>query len=313
MSQSLVDVFRRLSRPMQPIATGETPRLTRLPGVRVVLFDIYGTLLISGSGEVGSVDRRGSDANLWAALEAVGIGRGECASDAQQSSGSAQDGDPPAVAGLLVEAIRTEHALARQQGVEFPEVDLREIWPRVVADLASHGAVDVSACGGLDVQRLAIEYEARNNPCWPMPGARQCLTRLAERGVVLGLVSNAQFYTPLLLEALLSTEPASWQFAPELRLFSYEHRHGKPGGLLFEKAVSALGAMSLSPGEALYVGNDMLNDVWPAQVAGFKTALFAGDARSLRWRQDDPRLAGVSPDVILTELAQLDEVVTISL
>jgi putative hydrolase of the HAD superfamily len=48
-----------------------------------------------------------------------------------------------------------------------------------------------------------------------------------------------------------------------------------------------------------------LNDVFAASQVGFRTALFAGDARSLRRRDQDPRCAGATPDVILTELTQL--------
>ena len=50
---------------------------------------------------------------------------------------------------------------------------------------------------------LATEYECRVNPVWPMPGARDCLRELAGAGLALGIVSNAQFYTPPMLQALL--------------------------------------------------------------------------------------------------------------
>ena len=65
--------------------------------------------------------------------------------------------------------------------------------------------------------------------------------------------------------------------------------------------------MGVSPHAVLYVGNDMLNDMLPAAAAGFQTALFAGDARSLRLRETDPRCIDVSPDIVLTDLSQLIE------
>jgi putative hydrolase of the HAD superfamily len=49
----------------------------------------------------------------------------------------------------------------------------------------------------------------------------------------------------------------------------------------------------------------MLNDIYPARKAGFTTALFAGDKRSLRLRQDDPRCANISADLVITDLYQL--------
>ena len=51
----LVDIFRRHARPLEPIAADAAWLLPRLEGVRAVMFDIYGTLLISASGEVGTV------------------------------------------------------------------------------------------------------------------------------------------------------------------------------------------------------------------------------------------------------------------
>jgi len=49
----------------------------------------------------------------------------------------------------------------------------------------------------------------------------------------------------------------------------------------------------------------MLNDIYPAQKVGFQTALFAGDKRSLRLRNDDPRCKNLKPDLVITDLIQL--------
>ena len=49
-----VEIFRNLAQSLTPIPSGETPQLQKLEAVRCVLFDLYGTLLVSGSGEVGT-------------------------------------------------------------------------------------------------------------------------------------------------------------------------------------------------------------------------------------------------------------------
>ena len=72
-------------------------------------------------------------------------------------------------------------------------------------------------------------------------------------------------------------------------------------------AADTLRTYSIEPRAALCVGNDMLNDICPAQELGFRTALFAGDARSLRLRENDPRTRKTAPELILTELRQLEE------
>ena len=138
-----------------------------------------------------------------------------------------------------------------------------------------------------------------------MPHAEECLESLRNAGVALGIVSNAQFYTKLLFPALFDKSLEELGFAPDLGIFSYEHGWGKPGLRLYEIAVERLASRGIPPCEALYVGNDMLNDIMPAARLGFRTALFAGDARSLRLREGDPRVEAMEPDVVLASLEQL--------
>ena len=38
---------------LKPFDTGEIPHLEKIPGIEAVLFDVYGTLLISGTGDIG--------------------------------------------------------------------------------------------------------------------------------------------------------------------------------------------------------------------------------------------------------------------
>lgn len=277
---------------MEPIPTDETPVLTRLTGVRAVLFDLYGTLFISASGEVGTSRESASAEALSEALAATGI---EPLRPVGQS------------VTFLFDAIEASHATSRQAGIRYPEVDIVEIWRTVIAEFGRRGVLEDRAWERAELERLAVEYEARANSVWPMPGLRKCLGRLVEEGILMGIISNAQFYTHELFSALLGKSAENWGFDPELQYYSYQHGRAKPGSDLHEMAVRALVRRGVEPGETLYVGNDMLNDVLTAQRVGFRTALFAGDARSLQLRPDEPQLDGVSPDVVLTSLAELSE------
>jgi len=286
-----VEIFRNLAQPLTPIPSGETPQLQKLKAVRCVLFDLYGTLLVSGSGEVGT-KAAPSDAALAKAFRAVGL----------------QTSVPPGEAlRCFYQTIDSMHDELRRAGRDWPEIDVREVWSRVLSELVERGGIDPSLCEGVDVAQLAVEYEARANPVWLMPGAAECLTRLAEGGLLLGIVSNAQFYTLALLEALFGCRPESLGFDPGMQFYSYQHGWGKPSRRLFEMAASELAERSIDPSKVICVGNDMLNDVSGARDMGFRTALFAGDARSLRRRADDPQVAAVTPDLVLTELHQLVE------
>lgn len=297
MPSPYCEIFRKHLRPMEPVATGMQPVLTRLGGIRAVLFDVYGTLFISGSGEVGSAERStAAQGPLEEALRAMGI----------STLGPVGQGVEH-----LFRLIEVSHARSRRAGIEYPEVDIVELWGEVMVDLVRRGVVEELAGRAADPRRLAVEYEARANPCWPMPHLRECLQRLRRGGLVLGLVSNAQFYTPELFEALLGQPAEKWGFQAELQHYSYRYGRAKPGLGLFQRAMSALADRSIAAGEVLYVGNDMLNDVFPAAKLGLRTALFAGDARSLRLREEE-QLEGIWPELVLTDLRQVMDCIIVS-
>ena len=270
---------------MQPKPTDAVARLKELPDIRAVLFDIYGTLIISGSGDIGS-DRL--EHRRRALAEVVDSFNLELVCDAVRANDRFTD------------MILSEHQRSRATDVSYPEVDVREIWSSVLPEVVDDPAA-------IDVSAFALEFELRVNPTWVMPGCGETLDLLSQRGLMLGIVSNAQFFTPLLLEALVGRDLNQLGFSSDLTYFSFEHRQAKPGTAMYELARSRLAALGIPPDRVLYVGNDMLNDVAAASLVGFRTALFAGDQRSLRLRSDDKRVHGVEADIVVTELAQLTE------
>lgn len=291
LKAELKERIRALCKPMQPQPTNQRARTRKLPGVRAVLFDIYGTLLTAGVGEVGA-QQAAERTPAEAALKASGF---ECI-DAEAGH--------RAVERLLAE-IAADHQQARAGGIEWPEIDIREIWQRVIETLLGErhvrGVMTPEA-----VQRLAVEYECRVNPAWPMPALRETLAALRERNILLGVVSNAQFYTPLVMEVFEETGWSQGWFEPDLGAWSYELRAAKPGLQLVEHALAVLGTRhGIGRDAVLCVGNDLLNDITPGARLGCRTALFAGDARSLRLREGDARCEGVEPDIVILGLGDL--------
>lgn len=275
--------IRDHSQPLEAISTGKEPSLPPLSGIRCVAFDIYGTLIISGSGDIGVGDVTQKESTLRALLA---------------------DSDLPAIpedcsiTTRFIELIRLSHAASRAKGHEFPEVEVREIWSDLITEVLP-GTIPTPS----QVQSLAIAYELATNPVWPMPGLKETLGTLRDRGLKLGIVSNAQFYTPLLFEAFLGRNIDHLGFDPRLGVFSYQHKRAKPGTFLYEQLRDALAVQGVTPRETLYVGNDALKDIHPAATLGFRTALFAGDQRSLRLREDCPSL--LPPDTVVTHLSQI--------
>lgn len=290
LRRELLCRLRRLCKPLLPRPTSLSPKIRRLAGIRAVIFDIYGTLLISRREPTQKNDVAGGIL-FERALRAAGF-----VTDARAGS-MAQE--------LFYSAIEAEHIKARVAGVNYPEVDIGEIW-RVVLSSLQRARLLKGRITGAAVVRTAVEHEGRANPVWPMPGAKKIIRWLADQKIILGTVSNAQFYTPLLLELFLGTGFRKSYFDPFCCIWSWEHRVAKPSPQLFQIAAEALhNRYQISPHEALYIGNDMLNDVWASGLAGFRTGLFAGDQRSLCLRSDDPKIRSVTPDLIVTEWKQI--------
>ncbi|MGC1276048.1 MAG: HAD family hydrolase [Planctomycetaceae bacterium] len=288
MLDPIAEIIRRLAKPLAPEPTGETPVLRRLHGVKAVLFDIYGTLFVSASGDVVATASKGRD---MAFAEAAAI------------CGLVDLPDAATVVDRLDGVVGRRHETAKSAGIEYPEIDVVDVWREVFDDLTGDSPDDAG------LRRLAAVYENLVNPVWSMPGCRETLERLRDSGCFLGAVSNSQFYTLPMFEALLGISRNELGIRDDLVHLSYKIGHAKPGRVIFERAATALAEIGVTPRETLYVGNDLLNDVAASSAIGFRTVLFAGDRRSLRKREGDARIEGVTPDAVITELPQLLEVI----
>ncbi len=259
---------RATMRPLSVAATGMAPKLPHLDGIRAVVFDLYGTLLVSGAGG-GSHE---------------------------------QEPDPDDLPGFeraLLDTVRAHQERRRAQGIAFPEVEIREVWAEV---LASRGEPPKSR---EEIETLVLRHECRVNPVWPMPHAEETLAALRAAGVVLGIVSNAQFYTLPVMEGLFGESLDGLGFHPSLRVFSFEEGEGKPSPRLFALLRERAAALGIAPDEVFYLGNDLRKDVLPARADGFRTGLFAGDALSLRLGGMPETEAVGLADAVITDLAQV--------
>ena len=294
-NDKLTSLVSGLSSAMDVVPTDAQPLMETLAGMEGVIFDVYGTMLLSGSGEVGTAKLLDHASAMTDSLRAVGL-RG-VSDECGHVGGEA-----------LKEAIVACHAGKKEEGMAYPEVEIRDVWKDVLRVLRDRCGLE----GVLDAQgieQLAIHYEARVNPVWPMPGIREVLPALRAKRMALGIVSNAQFYTQHLFPALLGSSLEELGFDPALCVWSYRVGEAKPSETLFDQLLTGLQRRGgPPPDQCVYVGNDMLNDVTAASRAGLRTVLFAGDARSLRWRKDDPRCDGISADAVITEWPQLLEI-----
>ncbi len=288
----LIERIRRQTKPIQPIPTAMPSSLQPLPDIRAVLFDIYGTLMISAAGDIGTTISHSRTELLEAAFKATGFPTGPGTGEITLQRYAA--------------AIQSAHAANNNRSTIQPEVNIVEIWREVVHSLILEGRLK-GPVPEPKLQTLAVELELRQNPVWMMPGATEILETLSKHGFTTGLVSNAQFYTPLMIEALTGKTLDDLGFARNLRIWSWETGEAKPSPTLWKSAVLTLSSRhGIPPQAVLAVGNDVANDIVVPRQLGCHTALFAGDARSLR-------LAAAScgthaADVVLTDLRQLSQV-----
>jgi putative hydrolase of the HAD superfamily len=287
---TLIRTIAELSAPLDPIPTDTPAHIEPLRGIRAVVFDIYGTLFVSGSGDIGLATAENREVPMREALARAGM-------------------PLPGDAGLRTvdvfhAAVTDAQRRRAAEGVDYAEVEIRDVWSATLRNLSEATGAGWSSTPA-QVERLAVDYECRVNPVWPMPGVGALLDALRARGLLLGIVSNAQFFTPLLFDALLGRGLDAFGFDPGARVYSYALRRAKPSPKLYELLISHPRKHAIAPHQVLYVGNDMRNDIWPARATGLNTCLFAGDKRSLRLRQDDPAIRNVTPTLVATHLGQI--------
>ena len=270
--------IRRTMRPMCPLPTGLAPHLPSLAGIAAVVFDIYGTLIISAAGDIDAAadDEREVDS----ILDEFGV-------------------SPVYFDELYRSAMKRHQDARRLHGVTYPEVEIREVWAEILESLClTPGDADA-------IEEVALRYECGKNPVWAMPGSGRAIRAIHASGKKLGIVSNAQFYTLPVIEGLFGASLEGMGFDPELQVFSYREREGKPSRRLYECLAERADRMGLAPAAIFYLGNDITKDVLPARELGFRTGLFAGDARSLRLGGLSGDEATATADAVITDLAQL--------
>lgn len=288
-------------KPMEPIVTGVSPVLQKMR-VRAVVFDIYGTLLISDSGDINKASL--SVKNLRKALYLSGI----------HVMARDEDGAIQILEGILrmfKNTVMDMHSRIRTEERPYPEVDIIAIWDDVL--IRAHDYELIKAGNGFDPRQVSTIFEILSNRVWPMPGMKETIQKLHRMRIPLGIVSNAQSCTPMIMNYLMGNPRFISEeippFDPDITVFSYKHLIAKPDSFLYELLIPVLKKKyGIEPQETIFVGNDMLNDVYAAHKAGLKTALFAADRRSLRLREGYQETKGLQPDITITSLDQIIEI-----
>lgn len=251
---------------------------------KVIFWDVYGTLVAAPRGNLDSLLQR--EAELLGVFERTVKNFGLAVVPARLHD-------------LFLRGIQAEREARVAQGVAHPEVRIDEIWFKLLEKFQPEEPPTINFA-----REVALFFQRQANPTQLQPHAFDVLNTLGQRGLRHGIISNAQFYTPIELSALLREESAcavctyESMFDPLLVFFSFDLGVAKPDLAIFGRAVEALTRENVMPDDCVFVGNSLVNDIAPAQHIGFRTVLFAPEVV--------PESA-IKPDLVIHNLSQLLE------
>jgi len=280
-----------------------------LKGVRAVIADVYGTMV--NYWRPGFEGRDTREALLVEAFSGIvdRFGMGE-------TLAAMNPADPPAKTlcdfynGLL--AINRQKSVG--EGNALPEVRVEEVWS-VIALMLKRNGYDAGAPLRGDpagfARRLAYTYNFLSMGRELYPGVSSALKKLRDSNIALGILSDAQFYTPVDLTLMLRDQSGGRVvdycelFDTDLTFLSCEYGFVKPSGTLYRRLFDALYEYHIAPDQTVVVGNDLTTDIAPAAALGMRTALFCGDDLMVFGR--DGGGDGVVPDIVFYDWEELPE------
>ncbi len=294
--------------PPVPEPAKARPHLVRLRGLRAVLWNAYGTLLSVNGGELWfthpqpfvmqtALERTSQEFKMWGSM-------------------TRKPGQPSAYLAEIYQQALLKQKMASSGGERFPDISSERVWEAVVKILIQKDyQFDAGFYGSLNEFSRKVAYFfhscIQGTACYP--GASDTLLRVKARGLLQGLLADGQPFTPVQIQrGLAAQDPAARledRLDEGLQFLSCDARARKPSERLFRRAQAEVMERGIDPEQVLHVGSNVTRDLVPARRLGFRTALFAGDKVSLQATPEQMKDPPGRPDVLLTELEQLAEVI----
>lgn len=301
LHKSAPETFKRELYPVE-----YTAKTDRLNDIRAVICDVYGTMINFWKEEFGDPQRKRKV--LTASFRAVAERFDMVPAIIKMNPA---DSPEKTLSDFYHGLISMHHEQAVKKGKAHPEIIVEEIWRLIITILKRHGYSEPEEYRGnaADFSRkIAWYYNFHALGRELYPGLVETLDALKKKNMVLGILSNAQFYTPIDLTLMIrdagnhTFDDIFELFDVDLTFFSYEYRVAKPDTLLFRKLYDALYEYQILPSQTLFIGNDLVIDIAAAQEVGMKTALYTGDSRSTYFHDAGGK---VIPDLAFTHWNEL--------
>ncbi|MBX9678825.1 MAG: HAD hydrolase-like protein [Gemmataceae bacterium] len=282
------------------------PHLVKLSGIRLVAWNVYGTLLRILGGELKFVhpdkfvmdlalDKTVQEFKMWGSM-------------------SRKPGQPSEYMGQLYERALDEQRLASSPGEKHPEIHSDKIWDNIVKKLLQKEyKFDAGFYGALNeyCRKIAYFFHASIQGTAAYDGAGAAMEMLRSLGVKQGLLGDGQPFTTVQIGRAIAGQTSlrlDDLVDRGLRSLSFEVGGKKPSERLFRHFLQAAQQQGIQAHEILHIGSRILQDIAPARRMGMRTALFAGDKESLQVTNEQLKDASLRPDVLLTELSQVVDV-----
>lgn len=287
------------------------PHLRSLPGVRAVMWNVYGTLLNLTGGELyfehphpfvmnTALDKTIQEFKMWGSM-------------------TRKPGQPTDYLRTVYRNLLDEQRIVPGNVEKYPEALSERLWEAFIKRLLQKDyQFDTGFYGALNEfsQKVAYFFHASLQGTAAYPGAAAAVIRVKTAGLAQGLLADGQCFTAVQLQRALAAQDPNANFDQlfdhDLCVLSRDVRGRKPSERLFRHALSKLNERGIAANEVLHVGSRLHQDILPARRLGMKTALFVGDRAALQMPPDQLKTAlkdaGNRPDVLLTELSQIARV-----
>jgi FMN phosphatase YigB (HAD superfamily) len=285
-----------------------TPSAKVLPGIRAVLWDVYGTLLRVSDGRYTILPDE--EARLQIALDKT-IHEFNMWNHMYRRPG------PPwqSMIGIYKSTIERQAMQAAAKG-NFTEVNLVHTWQALIGKLfEKEYTFDESQYGDLDEfsEKVAYFFHSALQATEAREGAAQAMSDMASAGLTQGLLGDGQSFTLVQTLRALSMQgdlpPLYELFRPQTLILSYDVGLKKPSRLLFSEAVQQLRGIGIQAQEILHISCRLSTDLVPARAAGMKTALLVSEKLGLEVSSDVLKDPARRPDRLLTDLSQVRSIV----
>lgn len=287
------------------------PSIAELPGIKIVLWDIYGTLLRTPDG--GFTLQPEAEVRLQVALE-------KTIHEFNMWHSMYRKPGPPwqSMINQYRDYVERLAMVGTKRRGDFTDVNSVHVWRAILDRLFDKEyTYEEDILGDADELSLKIAYffhrslqatEAR-------AGAWQTISQLSEYGVSQGLLANAQPFTMTQLTAGLVSQgldsPIFRLFPSDHNVLSYQMGIRKPSKSLFEQVIAQLDDQGIDASEVLHVSCRLKTDLVPAKAAGMKTALLAAEKTGLEAPAELIKDPHTRPDRLLTDITQITSVVSL--